>query len=47
MSGPSAGTTGKVLRVIRRKNQMVIEGVNVVRDEIIFKSILTSSKASY
>lgn len=31
MLGPDKGKQGKVLRVIRPKNRLIVEGVNVVR----------------
>lgn len=33
MSGPDSGKSGKVLRVIRRKNMVLVEGANIVRRE--------------
>lgn len=31
MRGPDAGKQGKVLRVLRKKNKVVVEGINIVR----------------
>lgn len=31
MRGPDAGKQGKVVKVIRKRNRVVVEGVNVVR----------------
>lgn len=31
MTGPGAGKTGKVTKVIRRKNMLVVDGANIVR----------------
>lgn len=32
LTGRSSGKTGKVLKVIRRKNRVIVEGLNLVRD---------------
>ena len=36
MSGPGSGKQGKVLRVIRRKNMVLVDGVNIVRHRFSF-----------
>lgn len=35
LSGRSAGKTGKVKKVLRRKNRLIVEGLNLVRPLLV------------